>query len=366
MAIYLEDVDFSQKETEEICGAHIAYTFDFQGGAASGYNTPLAFKSSDKPVITFEKIQKLKSLGENMDKIEKDFVQSLLSNLSDTLNAKFTDDWDWLCLVDADFDANIAVFCCDDGMFSVGFQRNDLVFTVDDVAQPVVQTTDYQIVDGDVMVSVDFFDNLVDQALAGLTKSALSQSKVVKMLIKASTEAKAKAEIEKGVTTPSAIENEPKGDPKLDIQELLKSQEAQEAQELLKAQMDAIKEEAKAEAEAIAKAAIEKAQAEVEELRKAQRSREISDTEMVVKSYSEFVEEGDVADLVKCLVDNADVASLVLKALDSAKEKLENIKKELGEEKGVSVETKPEAAIQNQNDAIKKRAEQLKAQRAAK
>ena len=354
---YLEDIDFSQGEDENSCGAHIAYTFDFQGGAASGYNTPLMFKSNGKALVTFDKIEKLKSLGENMDKVEKEFYQQLMTNLNDAVNDKFSDGWDWLCVVDADFDDNVAIFCCDAGLYSVGFQREDLVFTIDDAAAPVVQTTDYQVVDGDLYLSPDFMVNLLDQALASKLKSMLKDASVKKMLIKAATPVDTKPSME----SPSVVKTEKsKGDPTLDIQELLKSSEAQE---IIKAAVESARAEAKAEADAVAKAAIDAAKAEAEELRKAQIAREIADTEIVVKSYS-FIEEGSVSEVVKHLVDNPEVSAVLLKAFDAAKAEIATVRKELGEEKGVSVETKPEKATISQNDAIKKRAAELKAQAA--
>ena len=354
---YLEDIDFSQGEDENSCGAHIAYTFDFQGGAASGYNTPLMFKSNGKALVTFDKIEKLKSLGENMDKVEKDYIQQLLSALNDAVNDKFSDGWDWICVVDADFDNNIAIFCCDAGLYSVGFQREDLVFTIDDVATPVVQTTNYQVVDGDLYLSPDFMINLVDQALASKLKSLLKDASVKKMLIKAATPVNTSPSTEK----PSVVKTQnTKGDPELDNQELSKSAEFQE---LLKAAVEQARADAKAEAEQVAKAAIEAAKAEAEELRKAQIAREIADTEIVVKSYS-FIEEGNVSEVVKHLVDNPGVSAVLLKAFDAAKAEIAAVRKELGAEKGVTVDAKPEKASISQNDAIKKRAAELKAQAA--
>lgn len=359
---YLEDIDFSQGEDENSCGAHIAYTFDFQGGAASGYNTPLMFKSNGKALVTFDKIEKLKSLGENMDKVEKDYIQQLLSALNDSVNDKFSDGWDWICVVDADFDNNIAIFCCDAGLYSVGFQREDLVFTIDDVATPVVQTTNYQVVDGDLYLSPDFMINLLDQALASKLKSLLKDASVKKMLIKAATPVNTSPSTEKPFTeTPSVVKTKKtKGVHTLDNQELLKSAEFQE---LLKAAVEEARVEAKEEAEQVAKAAIEAAKAEAEELRKAQIAREIADTEIVVKSYS-FIEEGIVSEVVKHLVDNPEVSAVLLKAFDAAKAEIATIRKEFGAEKGVSVEPKAEKAAISQNDAIKKRAAELKAQAA--
>ena len=53
---YLEDVSFDFEESEDSLGAHIALTFDFHGGAASGYNKPLLFKAvlyDGKSIVIF-------------------------------------------------------------------------------------------------------------------------------------------------------------------------------------------------------------------------------------------------------------------------------------------------------------------------
>lgn len=79
---YLYDVSFDFEETEDCLGPHIALTFDFQGGAASGYNTPLLFKLQDetlKPIfkskaeaIKPELILKLKEIGVDTSTLEKE------------------------------------------------------------------------------------------------------------------------------------------------------------------------------------------------------------------------------------------------------------------------------------------------------
>ncbi|HDK7017161.1 TPA: hypothetical protein M4161_004479 [Klebsiella pneumoniae] len=68
---YLENVTFDFQETEECLGPHIALTFDFQGGAASGYNTPLLFKSA-KQEEKEQVINKLKEIGIDVPGIQKE------------------------------------------------------------------------------------------------------------------------------------------------------------------------------------------------------------------------------------------------------------------------------------------------------
>lgn len=78
---YLYDVTFDFAETEDCLGPHIALTFDFQGGAASGYNSPLLLKSkgeastpifkSKAETITPQLISKLKEIGIDTSTLEK-------------------------------------------------------------------------------------------------------------------------------------------------------------------------------------------------------------------------------------------------------------------------------------------------------
>jgi len=68
---YLEDVTFGFEEDENSLGPHIALTFDFQGGAASGYNNPLLFKSKNE-TVTPQLISKLKEIGVDTSTLEKD------------------------------------------------------------------------------------------------------------------------------------------------------------------------------------------------------------------------------------------------------------------------------------------------------
>ena len=101
---YLADVDFSGKATEDSCGAHIAYTFDFQGGAASGFNTPLLFKSGDTPDISLEKLKALEDMGEDVTELRKSYFGQLMTLLNEAVREKYEMGWDWVYVVDADFE----------------------------------------------------------------------------------------------------------------------------------------------------------------------------------------------------------------------------------------------------------------------
>lgn len=369
---YLTDVDFSHKATEDSCGAHIAYTFDFQGGAASGFNTPLLFKSEDSPEVSFEKLEALEKMGEDVNELRKSYMNQLMGLLSEAVREKYEMGWDWVYVVDADFDNNIVIFCSDYGMFSTTFTLNGLVVEVGEVANPVVQVTDYQVVDGDVLVSVDFFDSLIDEALNGLVKSALKHDHVKDYLVKAKDAVASKNSViaednpAEGNNNSAANTNEiNKGDTPLDSinkEEFLKSTEFQD---LMKAQIAEAVEKAQAEARAQAEQAaqeeIAKARAEAEELRKAEMARIEEDYTTVVKSY-DFVAEDKVEALVKYLIENKDIAETVVAAFDKAREEVEAVRKEFGKEMGVSVENQ-EPVAKSSSDLIKQKAQALKAQK---
>ena len=366
---YLADVDFSGKATEDSCGAHIAYTFDFQGGAASGFNTPLLFKSGDKPDFSLEKLKALEDMGEDVTELRKSYFGQLMTLLNEAVREKYEMGWDWVYVVDADFDNGIVIFCSDYGMFSTDFTINGLLVEVGDVANPVVQTTDYQVVEGDVLVSVDFFDNLIDDALGSLVKGALKHTHVKDYLVKAhsartnNNSVIAEDHPAEDNKQSSANTNElNKGDTPLDNinkEEFLKSAEFQD---LIKAQIaEAVEKaaaDAKAQAQAEAQEEIQKARAQAEELLKAEAARIENDYTLVIKSY-EFVEEDKVETLVKYLIENNEVAETVVKAFSKAREEIEAVKKEFGKEIGVEA-SNPELVAKSASELIQQKANLLK------
>ena len=372
---YLTDVDFSGKATDDSCGAHIAYTFDFQGGAASGFNTPLLFKSGDNPEISFEKLEALEKMGEDVTDLRKSYLNQLMGLLQDAVRDKYESGWDWVYVVDADFDNGIVIFCSDFGMFSTEFTLNGLLVEVGDVANPVVQTTDYQVVDGDVLVSLDFFENLIDDALGSLVKTALKHDQVKDYLVKASDARTDKNSViaeadpaEGKVNSPANTTDISKGDIPLENinkEEFLKSTEFQD---LMKAQIAEAVEKAAAEAKATAEEAaqeqIAKAQAEAVELRKAEQARVEEDYTNVVKSYN-FVEEDKVEALVKYLIENKDIAETIVVAFEKAREEVEAVKKEFGKEIGADIENQEQPA-KSSSDLIKQKAAELKKSKAQK
>lgn len=363
---YLTNVDFSGKATEETLGAHIAYTFDFQGGAASGYNNPLLFKSDGSPEVTFEKIEALAKMGEDVTELRKGYIQQVMDRIANAVNEKFSTCWDWVWLADVDFDANVAIFCSDHGMFAVDFTLNGLVVELAEVAKPVVRTTDYQVVDGDVMVSVDFFEDLIEDALGDLIKGALKHDQVKDYLVKAhnaqtnknSVDAEANPAGDKSANTTGINKGELPLE-NINKEEFLKSAEFQD---LMKAQIaEAVEKaatEAREQAELAAQEKIAKAELAAEELRKAELARIEEEYTTVVKSYA-FVEEEKVEALVKYLIDNKEIAETVVNAFEKARAEVEAVKKEFGKEQGADV-ANVEVVAKSASELIRQKAAELK------
>lgn len=434
---FLEDVTFDFEETEESLGAHIALTFDFQGGAASGYNKPLLFKS-DNLEINKELISKLKDLGENTESLEKALYANDMRNmLSQAIKDKdFVDKYDyaWVC----DWSESVAIFNTDSGTYSVEYTLNGTDLTVSDVANKVVPIQDYVVIGDEILVSDDLMDNLEDQVYQMLSKSLSNPA--TKEIIKAATKkvgsttltandyaytpdkekpstwklrlddsrhtAAAVAALGKGFrgqkvdipeddmsavkskvrkaykkffpdndvpdiiksmeNTDSVIKSEDKnkpegnssvnitkkGDPIVDLNELLKSAEAQD---LIKSLVAEATKDKEAEKEELAKS--NKALADrLEAVEKAEKARIVESYTTVVKAFS-FVAEDNVEPLVKALIDNSAVSEVVLDVLTKAKEEIEKVKEEFGKELGAGTVNKQELDL---NAKIAKMAEDIK------
>lgn len=157
----IKDVTFNWEADEKApLGPHLAYTLSIQGGAASGYNKPLVFKAEDT-VITPEVIDVLKSLNIDTTEIEKAlFSSDKQSLLNEALRDKeFVDKYDY-CYV-SDYNDNTIIFCCDKGLYMVGYSLSDLnVVTIQDAAVPVVTQSSYVEVEGKILISDDMEDKL--------------------------------------------------------------------------------------------------------------------------------------------------------------------------------------------------------------
>lgn len=337
-SVLLEDVTFDFDESEDSLGPHIALTFDFQGGAASGYNKPLLFKA-DNVEINEEMVLKLKELGVDTAKLEKALYSSdsfkLIQAAIDEKN--YVDWWDITWLVD--FNDTTAIFLTDEGMYSADYTINGTTVTLSDVATPVVSLSNYVETDGDVLVSDSVRDTVEAEVLALLIKAESREDvklKVSEILNKQKQQKEKDSvikseEIESEETKTSEVIIKTNEDPQLDINEILKSEEAKELLKGLVA--DAVQAE-KAEKEELRKSLTD-AQTRLEAVEKAEKERVEKSYTAIVKGFG-FVEEDKVGDLVKALMNDPENSLIFVEALNKAHAEIEKVKAEFAEEKGVT------------------------------
>lgn len=349
-SVLLKDVTFDFEESEDTLGPHIALTFKMQGGAASGYNKPLLFKSEEIKV-TPELIELIKNTGEDTSSIEKALYNSTVRGLLDEAirDKGFTDTWDWTYI--EDFDDSNVIFYCNDGLYSVGYSLQDMTVTLDEVATPVISISDYTEVEGDVLISEDMYEQAIEQldeqlsSMVNKAKNSIPKEFVslVKQNISKSIDKVVDAEKENSViksednksseeSKPSEviIKNNNQGelsvDNPVDIQKAIDEAVAKAVE--------------KATKEATAKAELEKAELKksLEDLQKAEEVRIHKAYVDVVKSF-EFVEEEKVENLVKALMANPENSEVFIEALMKAKDTVDAVKAEFAPEKGVTVKT---------------------------
>lgn len=373
-SVLLKEVDFSFEEDENSLGPHIALTFAMQGGAASGYNKPLLFKADDVE-ITPELIEKIKLTGEDTTALEKAMFNSTLQRLlSQALNDKeFVDRWDYIYI--SDFDESNVIFYTDEGLFSVDYTMNDSSVELGDIASPVISINSYMEVDGEVLVSEDIRQQVQESfdaevlALINRSSKALPEefvelikknnSKINDPVITQKNNSVIKSEgIKSGdENTSGLIINKNKGDPSMDLNEILKSPEMAEfmkqsiAEATQKATADLEATVIKAEAE---KAALQKS---VEDLQKAETARVQATYTDVVKGFG-FVEADKVEAVVKALMADQQNSMIFVEMLKTAHEQIETVKAEFAKEKGADIKTD---AKKDPNEFMKGLAQTLKA-----
>lgn len=349
---YLEDVTFDFEESEDSLGAHIALTFDFQGGAASGYNKPLLFKAENLEVNK-DMVQKLKEIGVDTDKLEKALFSNDAANLLQNAiqEKKFVDWWDLTWLID--FNDNTAIFLTDEGMYSVGYSINGTTVTLDDVANPVVSLANYVETDGDVLISDTVRENVEVEVLALLVKSQSRndvKAKISELLTKHAAQSGNNSvikseEIESEGKDASEVIIKTNEEPQLDINEILKSEEAKA---LFKSMVDEAIQTEKAEKEDLKKSLTE-AEARLVAVEKAEAERVEKTYTDLVKGFG-FIEDEKVGELVKALVRDPEHSFVFVDALNKAFSEIEKVKAEFAEEKGVEVKTGAKDAISKVSD----------------
>lgn len=346
----IKDVTFDFDKDETKCGPHIAYTLPSQGGAASGLNVGYLFKSdevSEQTVKEAEEIQKAMSMKN----------QSML--LQNALKEAYCDKDEWLCVEDWK-DGQVYFTTGDycegwDFMVTTFTMTEDGVVTVGETASPVVQITDYMIVDGKVKLSEEAEDKL-ETGMYEIVSKSVSKADAQLKLFKAVTEFKGSLE---KASTPVAVSddsninvNKTKDvENPLEInQEILKSSEVQA---LIAAEIEKATKQQNERIEQLEKAK-EKAEQERLELIKAQEEADKAQMLEVFKGYS-FVTEEEAVALTDALF-KSEASVLVMNTLEKAKEAMSSVvEKEAGIEAEVEVNTDLEKSKSRVAEILKAR-----------
>ncbi|WAW11431.1 hypothetical protein vBAcePPAc_0054 [Aeromonas phage vB_AceP_PAc] len=300
---------------------HLAICHEGQGGSANNRHISLLMKS-DSIELTDEVMKSIEKFG--VENFPEDIQKAMSMRnskmlLENALKEAYCDKDEWLCVEDWK-DGQVYFSTGDyDGweMMATSFtMTEDGVVTVGDTASPVVQITDYMIVDGKVKLSEEAEDKL-ETGMYEIVSKSVSKADAQLKLFKAVTELKESLE---KASTPVAISDDSninvnktkdKTEKPLDIQELMKSAEFQD---ILKAQLEA--------AQAPLKEELEKAQAkaaEAEEILKAAALVQQNEFTAIVKGSS-FIPEDKVDSMVSFLMKSRKTSEhdLVLEVIKNA------------------------------------------------
>lgn len=344
----IKDVTFDFDKDETKCGPHIAYTLPSQGGAASGLNVGYLFKSdevSDQTVKEAEEIQKALSMKN----------QSMI--LQNALKEAYCDKDEWLCVEDwKDGQVYFSTGDCDgwEMMVTSFTMTEDGQVTVGDTASPVVQITDYMIVDGKVKLSEEAEDKL-ETGMYEIVSKSVNKADAQLKLFKAVTEFK--ESLEKASTSIVADSDDINVNKSKDVenpleinQEILKSSEVQA---LIAAEIEKATKQQNERIEQLEKAK-EKAEQERLELIKAQEEADKAQMLEVFKGYS-FVTEEEAVALTDALF-KSEASVLVMNTLEKAKEAMSSVvEKEAGIEAEVEVNTDLEKSKSRVAEILKAR-----------
>lgn len=311
---------------------HLAICHEGQGGSANNRHISLLMKS-DSIELTDEVMKSIEKFG--VENFPEDIQKAMSMRnskmlLENALKEAYCDKDEWLCVEDWK-DGQVYFSTGDyDGweMMVTSFTMNeDGAVTVGDTASPVVQITDYMIVEGKVKLSEEAEDKL-ETGLYEIVSKSINKADTQLKLFKSVTEYKESLE---KASTPVAVSDDStinvnktkdKTEKPLDIQELMKSAEFQD---ILKAQLEA--------AQAPLKEELEKAKAkaaEAEEILKAAEQVQKNEFTEFVKSTGIVVEDKTDA-VVDFLMKSRKTAEfdMIQDILKSAKEQIEAMKEEV-------------------------------------
>lgn len=313
---------------------HLAICHEGQGGSANNRHISLLMKS-DSIELTDEVMKSIEKFG--VENFPEDIQKAMSMRnskmlLENALKEAYCGKDEWLCVEDwKDGQVYFATgdYCEGwDFMVTSFTMTEDGSVTVGDTASPVVQITDYMIVDGKVKLSEEAEDKL-ETGLYEIVSKSINKADTQLKLFKAVTESLEKASTPVAVSDDSTInvnKTKDKTEKPLDIQELMKSAEFQD---ILKAQLEA--------AQAPLKEELEKAKAkaaEAEEILKAAEQVQKNEFTEFVKSTGIVVEDKTDA-VVDFLMKSRKSAEfdIMKDILKTAKEQIEALKEEVAKTK---------------------------------
>lgn len=335
---------------------HLAICHEGQGGSANNRHISLLMKS-DTIELTDEIMKSIEKFGvENFpEEIQKAMSmknQSML--LQNTLKEAYCGKDEFLCVEDWK-DGQVYFSTGDyDGweMMVTSFtMTEDGVVTVGSTASPVVQITDYMIVDGKVKLSEEAEDKL-ETGLYKIVSKSINKADAQLKLFKAVTESLEKASTSIVADSDDINVNKSKDvENPLEInQEILKSSEVQA---LIAAEIEKATKQQNERIEQLEKAK-EKAEQERLELIKAQEEADKAQMLEVFKGYS-FVTEEEAVALTDALF-KSEASVLVMNTLEKAKEAMSSVvEKEAGIEAEVEVNTDLEKSKSRVAEILKAR-----------
>lgn len=335
---------------------HLAICHEGQGGSANNRHISLLMKS-DTIELTDEIMKSIEKFGvENFpEEIQKAMSmknQSML--LQNALKEAYCDKDEWLCVEDWK-DGQVYFSTGDyDGwvMMVTSFtMTEDGAVTVGSTASPVVQITDYMIVDGKVKLSEEAEDKL-ETGLYEIVSKSINKADAQLKLFKAVTESLEKASTSIVADSDDINVNKSKDvENPLEInQEILKSSEVQA---LIAAEIEKATKQQNERIEQLEKAK-EKAEQDRLELIKAQEEADKAQMLEVFKGYS-FVTEEEAVALTDALF-KSEASVLVMNTLEKAKEAMSSVvEKEAGIEAEVEVNTDLEKSKSRVAEILKAR-----------
>lgn len=335
----IKDVTFDFDKEETKCGPHIAYTLPIQGGAASGLNNSFLFKAEDVGEEVYKAIEEL-GLGE----VKKDFglIENKKRLIEDAVRKQFADDDEWLWLMD--MNDTTVYFCGCKGVYAVGYTYDTSTGEVmlDKLAEKAIQLNMFTVKEGKMKLSEQAEDDIEEGLLVIMEKALeagenFEEIEVLKTLVedfshvdkttatvdKSTEEKDSDTVLESNVNVPHPDTgiNKNKED-KMDIQELLKSEE-----------FTKFLSDREAEIQKAADERIKKAEEKAEAIEKAAKEEKLSRLEKgftkAVEGLS-FVKEEDREELVKGLVESHDVSVVIkmLNMLEAAQEEITKTKEQ--------------------------------------